>query len=210
MSELWIKELVWQKPSAMKRQSRRPSLSLSNTANLRCYNMRAIATGLLESLSRKRTNCRGKAVLFISYNRKEFPLAEMIYNRLRLYDFAVYMDMLYNPPEVYTQDHGATIQEIKHNAVTGGYIVSIASERILIKYSDSRKELIKAIKDNRDAGQVVPSIIPFVSQDSIIGRIKNDVDLQPLLDCNIQSLERYDEERQYDEIVKRWALDITK
>ena len=188
MSELWIKELVWQKPSAMKRQSRMPSLSLSNTANLRCYNMRTIVIVLLESLSRKRTNCRGKAVLFISYNREDFPMAEMVYNRLRLYDFAVYMDMLCNPHEVYTQDYGTTIQEIKHNAETGGYIVSIANERVLTKYSDSRKELIKAIKVNRDAGQVVPNIIPFVTQDSIIGRIKNDVDLQLLLDCNIQSL----------------------
>lgn len=144
-----------------------------------------------------------KTRIFISYNREEYPLAEMVYNRLRLYDFAVYMDMLYNPNEVYTQDYGKTIQEIKHNAETGGYIVSIANERILSNFSDSRNELIKAIKDNYDAGHMVPNIIPFVTQDAIISEVKNDVDLQPLLDCNIQSLEGLDRERQCNEVVKR-------
>ena len=144
-----------------------------------------------------------KTRLFISYNREEYPLAEMVYNRLRLYDFAVYMDMLYNPHKIYTQNYGETIREIKHNAESGGYIVSIANERILSKYSDSRRELIKAIKDNHDAGHDVPNIIPFVTQDAIIGRIKNDVDLQPLYDCNVQSIEGLDRESQCDEVVKR-------
>lgn len=57
-----------------------------------------------------------KARIFISYNREEYPLAEMVYHRLRQYDFAVYMDMLYNPNEVYTQDYSETIHEIKQNA----------------------------------------------------------------------------------------------
>lgn len=144
-----------------------------------------------------------KTRVFISYNREEYPLAEMVYNRLCLYDFAVYMDMLYNPNEVYTQDYCETIQEIKHNAEMGGYLVSIANERIFSKYSASRMELIKAIKDNHDVGHVVPNIILFVTQDSVIGGIKNDVDLQPLLDCNIQSLEGFSKERQCDEIVMK-------
>lgn len=144
-----------------------------------------------------------KTRIFISYNREEYPLAEMVYNRLRLYDFAVYMDMLYNPNEVYTQDYYETIQEIKRNAEIGGYLVSISNERILSNYSASRMELKKSIKDNHDAGRVVPNIIPFVTQDPVIGGIKNDVDLQPLHDCNIQSLEGLGKERQCDEIVKR-------
>jgi predicted transcriptional regulator len=149
-----------------------------------------------------------KTRIFISYNREEYLLAEMIYNRLRLYDFAVYMDMIYIPNHAYTQDYGEIIHEIKHNAETGGYVVSIANERVLTKYSDSRYELIKAIKDNHDAGHVVPNIIPFVMQNSVIGGIKNDVDLLPLLNCNIQSLEGLGRERQCDEIVKRVVMQL--
>ena len=144
-----------------------------------------------------------KTRIFISYNREEFPLAEMVYNRLRQYDFAVYMDMFYNPNQMCTQDYRETIHEIKHNAETGGYIVSIANERILSECSDSRNELIKAIKDNYDAGHDVPNIIPFVMQDSIVSMVKNDVDLRPLLGCNIQSLEGHGRDWQCDEIVKR-------
>jgi len=144
-----------------------------------------------------------KTRIFISYNREEYPLAEMVYHRLCQYDFAVYMDMLYNPNEVYTQDYSETIQEIKQNAEKGGYLVSIANERILSEYSASRFELIKAIKDNHDAGHAVPNIIPFVMQDSIVDRIKNDKGLQPLLNCGVQCLERFEKDRQCDEIVKR-------
>lgn len=149
-----------------------------------------------------------KTRIFISYNREEYPLAEMVYNRLCLYDFAVYMDVFYSLHEVYTQDYVETIQEIKHNAEAGGYMVSIANERILSEYSDSRHELIKAIKDNYDAGHVVPNIIPFVTQEFIIDRIKTDVDLRPLLDCNIRNLEGLTKDRQCDEIIKRVVLQL--
>lgn len=67
-----------------------------------------------------------KTRIFISYNREEYQLAEMVYYRLCHYDFAVYMDMFYNPNEIYAQTYDETIQEIKYNAETGGYIVSIA------------------------------------------------------------------------------------
>ena len=149
-----------------------------------------------------------KTRIFISYNREEYQLADMVYHRLCQYDFAVYMDMFYNPKEDYTQNYGETIQEIKHNAETGGYIVSIANERILSKYSDSRKELIKAIKDNHDAGHVVPNIVLFVTQNIVISGIKNDIDLRPLLDCNIQSLEGIAKDRQCDEVIKRVILQL--
>ena len=149
-----------------------------------------------------------KTRIFISYNREEYPLAEMVYNRLCLYDFAVYMDMLYNPNKVYTQYYGETIQEIKRNAETGGYIVSISNDKILSKYSYSRHELIKAIKDNHNAGHAVPNIIPFVTQGSIISKIEDDVDLKSLLDCQIQNLEHLTINRQCDEIVKRVVLQL--
>lgn len=49
----------------------------------------------------------------------------------------------------------------------------------------------------------MPNIIPFVMQDDIVSRIQNDVDLHPLINCNIQSIEGVTKNRQCDEIVKR-------
>lgn len=153
-------------------------------------------------------NFINKTRIFISYNRDVFPLAEMVYNRLRLYDFSVYMDMFYSPNNVYTRYYDETIREIEYNVETGGYMVSISNERLLSRYSYSRNELIKAIRDNENTGHVIPHIIPFVTKDYIVSRIENDPDLRPLIDCNVQSVDGLDIEIQCDEIVKRVVLQL--
>ena len=46
-----------------------------------------------------------KTRIFISYNREEYALAEMVYNRLSLYDFSVYIDRAWDFNSAYHQNY---------------------------------------------------------------------------------------------------------
>lgn len=145
-----------------------------------------------------------KTKIFISYNRAEYELAENVYKRLSCYDFLVYIDMFWNFNKDYHQKYEDALKFL-HNSVvkSDGYVLSIMNENILNIHSGSRYELLKAMHDNTSIGKSTPNIIPFVSKDSIIDKIRNDSELHPLIECDIQSIEGYDIERQCDEIVKR-------
>ena len=145
-----------------------------------------------------------KTRIFISYNREEYQLAEMVYERLSQYDFSVYIDKAWDFNSPYHQNYKDALDFLEDSVVkTNGYVVAIMNERILNPNSSSRYELTKAISDNRSLGKSAPNIIPFVPQKALIDLITKDEALSPLSMCNIQELKGTDIEQKSDEILKR-------
>lgn len=145
-----------------------------------------------------------KTRIFISYNREEYELAEMVYNRLSRLDFAVYIDRAWDFNITYHQNYKDALDFLENSVVkANGYVIAILNERVLNPNSGSRYELIKAIRDNKTTGKVTPNIIPIATQDSIVELIRQDGELSSLVGCNIQSIDGLDKEKQCDEIVKR-------
>lgn len=145
-----------------------------------------------------------KSRIFISYNREEFELAETVYNRLSLLDFAVYVDRAWDFNSTYHQNYKDALDYLENSVVkANGYVIAIMNERILNPNSASRYELLKAMHDNKSIGKETPNIIPFATQDTVVGLIKGDKELASLLMCNIQSIEGLNIDRQCDEIVNR-------
>ena len=145
-----------------------------------------------------------KTRIFISYNREEYELADMVYNRLSRLDFAVYIDRAWDFNSTYHQNYKDALDFLENSVVkANGYVIAIMNERVLNPNSGSRYELIKAIRDNKTTGKVTPNIIPIATQDSIVELIRQDGELSSLVGCNIQSIDGLDKEKQCDEIVKR-------
>lgn len=145
-----------------------------------------------------------KTRIFISYNREEYELAEMVYNRLSLYDFSVYIDRAWDFNNAYNQSYKDALDYLENSVVkANGYVVAIMNERILTPNSGSRYELLKAMRDNKSIGKETPNIIPIATQDSVAGLIQRDKDLTSLSMCNIQSVDGLDKDKQSDEIIKR-------
>ena len=145
-----------------------------------------------------------KTRIFISYNREEYQLADMVYNRLSLYDFSVYIDRAWDFSNSYHQNYKDALAFLEDSVVkTNGYVVAIMNERILNPNSGSRYELTKAIRDNRSLGKNAPNIIPFASQEALVDLIEKDESLSPLSMCHIQKLNGTDIEQKSNEILKR-------
>lgn len=145
-----------------------------------------------------------KSRIFISYNREEFELAEMVYKRLSQLDFAVYIDRAWDFSSSYHQNYKDALDYLENSVVkANGYVVAIMNERVLNANSASRYELLKAMHDNKSIGKETPNIIPFATQDTVVCLIQGDKELASLLMCNIQSIEGLNIDRQCDEIVKR-------
>ena len=145
-----------------------------------------------------------KTRIFISYNREEFQLASMVYERLSQYDFSVYIDRAWDFSSSYHQNYKDALDFLEDSVVkTNGYVIAIMNERILNPDSCSRYELTKAIRDNRNQVKRPPNIIPFVTQESLVSLISNDTELAPLAGCDIQTLRGNNIEQQCDEILKR-------
>lgn len=145
-----------------------------------------------------------KTRIFISYNREEYQLANMVYERLSQYDFSVYIDRAWDFSSSYHQNYKDALDFLEDSVVkTNGYVIAIMNERILNPDSGSRYELTKAIRDNRSQRKSTPNIIPFVTQESLVSLIANDKELAMLANCNIQTLKGNNLELQCDEILKR-------
>lgn len=150
-----------------------------------------------------------KSRIFISYNREEFHLAEMVFNRLSLYDFSVYIDRAWDSKNAYQQKYSDTIHFLEDSvAKTNGYVVAIMNERILNHRSGSRYELTKVIQDSKKVGKKNLNIIPFVTRSVLEKSIGNDKELHPLIACNISSLEGLDDNSRCDEIIRRVILQL--
>lgn len=145
-----------------------------------------------------------KTKIFISYNREEYELAEMVYNRLSIYDFSVYIDRAWDFKSSYNQNYKDAVDFLVNSvAKSNGYVVAIVNERVLNSNSCSRHELIKALRDNKSTGKDSFNIIPFVTKEFIVEQLGKDNDLKALVNCGIQYLEGNDREKQCEEIVQR-------
>ncbi len=145
-----------------------------------------------------------KTRIFISYNREEYQLANMVYERLSHYDFSVYIERAWDFNSSYHQNYKDAIDFLEDSVVkTNGYVLAIMNERILNPSSGSRYELKKAILGNRSQGKKAPNIIPFVTQKSLVSLIEKDKNLAPLANCNIQVLKGDKIKQQCDEIIER-------
>lgn len=145
-----------------------------------------------------------KTKIFISYNREEYELAEMVYNRLSIYDFSVYIDRAWDFKSSYNQNYKDAVDFLENSvAKSNGYVVAIVNERVLNSNSCSRHELIKALRDNKSTGKDSFNIIPFVTKEFIVEQLGKDNDLKALVNCGIQYLEGNDREKQCEEIVQR-------
>lgn len=150
-----------------------------------------------------------KTRIFISYNREEYALAEMVYNRLSLYDFDVYIDRAWDFNSAYHQNYMDALDYLENSVVkANGYVIAILNERILNSISGSRFELLKAMRDNRSTGKKAPNIIPFTTQASVEELIQRDKELAQLSSCNIQSVDGLEIDKQCDEIVKRVIIQL--
>lgn len=145
-----------------------------------------------------------KTRIFISYNREEYQLAEMVYDRLSQYDFSVYIDRAWDFNSAYNQNYKDALDFLEDSVVkTNGYVIAIMNERILNPNSGSRYELTKAIQDNRSLGKNAPNIIPFVMQGPLKDNIAKDKELSSLIECQIQIIDGCTIEQRCDEIVER-------
>ena len=145
-----------------------------------------------------------KTRIFISYNREEYKLAEMVYKRLLQYDFSVYIDTFWDFNNTYHQNYNDALEFLEDSVVKmNGYVLAIMNKRILNSNSCSRYEITKAMRDSRSLGKNTPNIIPFTHQESLVDLIVKDEELAPLEHCNIQILKGNNLEQQCDEILER-------
>lgn len=64
-----------------------------------------------------------KTRIFISYNREEFQLADMVYNRLFLNDFSVYIDRAWDFNNSYHQNYKDALEFLEDSVVkANGYV----------------------------------------------------------------------------------------
>ena len=73
-----------------------------------------------------------KTRIFISYNREEYELADMVYNRLSRLDFAVYIDRAWDFNSTYHQNYKDALDFLENSVVkANGYVIAIMNERVL-------------------------------------------------------------------------------
>lgn len=121
---------------------------------------------------------RKKANIFISYQRDDTKLAKAIYNRLRKYEFNVWID------SENIQTGGSFSRQIEDailNAVNNGYVIALLNERILNPQGWMRVELKKALQESVHPER---TIIPVVQDSSLWNKLSNDLGLQSLHSIN--------------------------
>lgn len=121
---------------------------------------------------------RKKANIFISYQRDDTKLAKAIYNRLRKYEFNVWID------SENIQIGGIFSRQIEDailNAVNNGYVIALLNERILNPQGWTRVELKKALQESDHPER---TIIPVVQDSSLWNKLSNDLGLQSLHSIN--------------------------
>ncbi len=121
---------------------------------------------------------RKKANIFISYQRDDTKLAKAIYNRLRKYEFNVWI------ASENIQNGGLFSRQIEDailNAVNNGYVIALLNERILNPQGWTRADLTKALQESVHPER---TIIPVVQDSSLWNKLSNDLGLQSLHSIN--------------------------
>ena len=151
-------------------------------------------TGIIEQLN----DFRKKSNIFISYPRDDTELAESIANRLKKYEFNVWIDIeaISTGESFHNQITNALL-----NAVNNGYVITLLNDRIL---SWVRAEVITALHKGKHPEQ---SIIPVIKDSLLWNKLSNDVELENLCQINPIDSSGIDSEKRsdyiVDEIIKR-------
>lgn len=149
----------------------------------------------IEEIKEKLLDFKRRATLFISYNRENQNLAKSVYERLCKYDFHVFMDMM----SLLDGNFQAQIYSSLDKAVKKGYVVAIIGNQILYPDSFLRHELIRAINSDKIPGK--QSILPFVTEESLVSAIERDADLNVLSDYDIQDISGFPSDIRCDKVV---------
>ena len=119
---------------------------------------------------------RKKTNIFISYQRDDTELAKAIYNRLKKYEFNVWIDF----ENIQTGSiFSGQITNAILNAVNNGYVITLLNSNIFNEFSWTRRELILALQKGSHLEQnVIPvvqdrSMLEKIGKDSEIGLLKN-------------------------------------
>lgn len=138
---------------------------------------------------------RKKSNIFISYQREDVELARLIAERLKKYEFNVWIDY---------SDLRAGInyeEEIKSallKAVNKGYVITLLNERILNLNGWTRAELIMALRKGNHPER---SIIPIIQNHTLWDIIREDDELRVLHNINAIDSSVVEPERKCDYIV---------
>ncbi len=148
--------------------------------------------------------------IFISYNRENFELADIVYKRLSQYDFSVYIDRFWDSFHGYKQNYGDAVRFIDNlTDNNNGYMIAIMGERILNRHSSSsRYEIVRAINNFNNHREGKLNVIPFVTKGELIESIENDREICQLLENGIQSLGNLDIESQCNIIIERVVMQL--
>ena len=154
-------------------------------------------TEIIEQLN----DFRKKSNIFISYHlRDDSELAKSIANRLKKYEFNVWIDFEDIPDELFLNQYTNALLDTVNN----GYVITLLNDQILNSNSWMRAEVITALNKGIHPEQ---SIIPVIKESSLWNKIVDDVELESLCKINpIDSSGLEPEKRSdyiVDEIIKR-------
>ena len=151
--------------------------------------------GIIEQLN----DFRKKSNIFISYQRDDSELAKSIANRLKKYEFNVWIDHIL-VGELFLD----RIENELLNAVNNGYVIALLNDRILNPKSYMRYEVITALHKGIHPEQ---SIIPVIMDSLSQKKLSDDVELESLCHINPIDSSGLDSEKKsdyiVDEIIKR-------
>lgn len=154
-------------------------------------------TGIIEQLN----DFRKKSNIFISYQRNDIELAKSIANRLKKYEFNVWID--FEDIRACESFHDQITNALL-NAANNGYVITLLNDQILNPNSWVRTEVITALHKGTHTEQ---SIIPVINDSLLWNKLSDDVELESLCQINpIDSSDLDSEARSdyiVDEIIKR-------
>lgn len=154
-----------------------------------------------EGIVKQLNDFRKKSNIFISYQRDDIELAKSIANRLKKYEFNVWIDFEELRAGMLFHDQ---ITNALLNAVNNGYVITLLNERILNPDSCVRAEVITALHKGTHTEQ---SIIPVIKDSLLWNKLLDDVKLKNLRQINPIDSSDIDSEKRsdyiVDEIIKR-------
>lgn len=153
-----------------------------------------------EEIIEQLNDFRKKSNIFISYQRDDLELAKSIANRLKKYEFNVWIDF----ENLQSGDFLDQIKNALLNAVNNGYVITLLNDGILNLNSLERAGIITALQNGIHHEQ---SIIPVIKDSLLWNKLINDVELESLCKINPIDSSSFEPEQQsdyiVDEIIKR-------
>ena len=129
-------------------------------------------------LKEKLDGFRKKSNIFISYQRDDLEIAKSIANRLKKYEFNVWID--FSDLRV-GDDFQKEIQNALLKAVNNGYVVTLLNDRVFDSHGWTRAELKLALQKGEYPEK---SMIPVVQDTVLWNKIGDDPELKKLHTIN--------------------------